>query len=186
MLKAEVAEWSVESRPMTHQDICTLLDFHYWSRDRMFEAVSTLSPEQYTRDLGSSFKSVRDTVVHIYAAELIWYMRWQGASPSALASADQFPDVASIQTAWAELESKVRDFVAGLDDEGVGRVIPYTLLSGVSSSSPLWQMLQHVVNHGSYHRGQVTTLLRQLGAAPAKSCDMIAFYRERSVNAPSA
>jgi uncharacterized damage-inducible protein DinB len=58
--------------------------------------------------------------------------------------------------------------------------MPYTLLSGVSSASPFWQMLQHVVNHASYHRGQVTTMLRQLGMAPAKSCDLITFYRERS------
>jgi uncharacterized damage-inducible protein DinB len=41
-------------------------------------------------------------------------------------------------------------------------------------------MLQHVVNHGSYHRGQVTTLLRQLGAPAPKSVDLIAFYRERA------
>ena len=64
--------------------------------------------------------------------------------------------------------------------DGVARVMPYTLLSGVASASPFWQMLQHVVNHASYHRGQVTTMLRQLGAAPAKSCDMITFYRERA------
>jgi uncharacterized damage-inducible protein DinB len=45
-------------------------------------------------------------------------------------------------------------------------------------ASPLWQMVQHVVNHGSYHRGQVTTMLRQLGSKPPKSLDMIAYYRE--------
>ena len=44
--------------------------------------------------------------------------------------------------------------------------------------SVLWHMLQHVVNHATYHRGQVTTLLRQLGAAPPKSMDLIAYYRE--------
>jgi uncharacterized damage-inducible protein DinB len=179
-MKYEVRQNEVE---MTHQDVCTLLDFHYWARDRMFEALRGLSPEQYVRELGGSFKSVRDTVVHTYAAEWIWYMRWQGASPSALVTSDQFPDLASLQKAWAELETKVREFVAGLDDAGVERVLPYTLLSGVASSSPIWQMVQHVVNHGSYHRGQVTTLLRQLGAAPARSCDLIAFYRERSVSA---
>ena len=122
---------------MTHQDVCTLLDFHYWARDRMFEALRGLSPEQYVRELGGSFKSVRDTVVHTYAAEWIWYMRWQGASPSALVTSDQFPDLASLQKAWVELETKVREFLAGLDDAGVERVLPYTLLSGVASSSPI-------------------------------------------------
>lgn len=165
---------------MTHQDLCTLVDFHYWARNRMLDAVDGLTSDQYARDLGSSFRSVRDTVVHIYAAEWIWYMRWLGTSPSALVTVDQFPDIAAIRNAWTELEGKVRAFVSALDEDGVTRVMPYTLLSGVSSTSPFWQMIQHVVNHASYHRGQVTTMLRQLGAAPAKSCDMITFYRERA------
>jgi uncharacterized damage-inducible protein DinB len=163
---------------LTHQDLRTLLDFHYWARDRMFDAIELLTPEQFTRDLGNSFRSVRDTVAHIYAAEWAWYSRWQGHSPTALLPADQFPDVATLRRAWVEQEQKARAFLAELG-EAVGRVMPYTLLSGVSSASPFWQMLQHVVNHASYHRGQVTTMLRQLGAAPAKSCDLITFYRER-------
>ena len=93
-------------------------------------------------------------------------------------SADQFPDVATIRRTWTEHERNVRALLDDLGEDGVARVIPYTLFSGVASASPFWQMLQHVVNHASYHRGQVTTMLRQLGAAPAKSCDMITFYRE--------
>ncbi|PYR77272.1 MAG: hypothetical protein DMF86_09685 [Acidobacteria bacterium] len=54
-------------------------------------------------------------------------------------------------------------------DAGVARTFEYTLLNGQAGASPFWQMLQHVVNHGSYHRGQITTMLRQLGAAPPKS-----------------
>lgn len=165
---------------MTQQDLLTLIDYHYWARDRMLEALEPLSAEQYARDLGSSFRSVRDTVVHIYAAEWIWYERWRGSSPKALVTPEQFPDLDSVRRAWTELENSVRTLVGGLDGDGVNRVIDYRLLSGLASSSPFWQMLQHVVNHASYHRGQVTTLLRQLGAAPAKSCDMVTFYRERS------
>ena len=63
-------------------------------------------------------------------------------------------------------------------------MIDYKSTAGVAGASVLWQMLQHVVNHSTYHRGQVTTMLRQLGAAPPKAMDLIAFYRERS--APAA
>jgi len=164
---------------VTCEDLRTLLDFHYWARDRMLDALEALTPEQFTRDLGSSFRSVRDTVAHIYGAEWVWHQRWRGASPAALLPADQFADVATIRRAWIGHERHVRALVDELGDAGVGRIMPYTLFSGVSSASPFWQMLQHVVNHASYHRGQVTTMLRQLGAPPAKSCDMIAFYRER-------
>jgi uncharacterized damage-inducible protein DinB len=158
-------------------DLRTMLDYHYWARDRMLDALDALTPEQFTRDLGSSFKSIRDTAAHTYAAEWAWYMRWQGQSPKAMLPLDQFPDVAALRAAWTAHETNVRAFVESLGDEGAGRVIDYTLLNGSPGSTPIWQMVQHMVNHVSYHRGQVTTMLRQIGAAPAKSMDMIAFYR---------
>ena len=163
---------------MTASDLRILIDYHYWARNRMLDAVAALTPEQYSRDLGSSFRSVRDTLVHLYSAEWAWYQRWQGTSPTHMLSPDQFPDVASLRKDWVEHEARTRAFVDGLDEAGVTRVIEYKLLSGAAGSSPLWQMAQHVVNHASYHRGQVTTMLRQLGAAPAKSMDMIGYYRE--------
>jgi len=130
--------------------------------------------------MGSSFRSVRDTCAHTYAAEWAWYSRWQGASPTALLPLDQFPDVASLRHPWTELESKMRMFLESLGEPGIHRVFEYTLLNGQAGATVFWQMLQHVVNHASYHRGQVTTLMRQLGAAPPKSMDLIAFYRLRA------
>ena len=157
----------------------TLLDYHYWARDIICDAVTPLTREQFTAPVESSFKSVRDTVAHIYAADLIWYTRWMGEAPSGLIAYDQFPDVTSIRTAWKELEGKVRPFVDSLGEAGVNRTFDYKLLSGAPDTAPFWQMFVHVVNHGAYHRGQVTTLLRQLGAHPPKPTDMIAFFRTR-------
>ena len=164
---------------MDLQDLRTLLDYHYWARDRLLEAVEPLTPEQFTRDMGSSFRSIRDTLTHIYAAEWAWHSRWMGKSPTALLPSDMFPDVASLRATWAEHEAKMRSFVDGLGDAGIARVFEYTLINGQPGASPFWQMLQHVVNHASYHRGQITTMLRQVGASPAKPMDLIAFYRTR-------
>ena len=165
---------------MNLQDLRTLLDYHYWARDRLLAALEPLPPEQFNRDLGNSFKSIRETVVHTYAAEWAWHSRWHGQSPTVLMTSDAFPDVAAIRNAWTDHEQQMRAFLESLGEDGVTRVIEYKLLSGQPGSSPIWQMLQHVVNHASYHRGQVTTMLRQLGAQPAKSMDMIAFYRSRA------
>ncbi len=74
----------------------------------------------------------------------------------------------------------MRTFLAGLGEEGIGRVFDYRSLAGEPGRSFFWQMLQHVVNHCSYHRGQVTTMLRQLGAAPARNVDLITYYREQA------
>jgi uncharacterized damage-inducible protein DinB len=164
---------------MTHQDLKTLLDFHYWARDRVLEAAAALSAEQYTRDLGGSFKSVRDTLVHLYSAEWAWYQRWQGTSPTAALRFDDYPDLETLRGAWNAQEHKVRAHVDSLGENDITRVIDYRLLSGQAGASPFWQMLQHMVNHGSYHRGQVTTMLRQLGAKPPASVDMITYYREK-------
>ena len=165
---------------MDLKDLHRLLDYHYWARDVILDAVTPLTPEQFTHPVESSFKSVRDTVAHIYAADLIWYIRWRGQSPSSLLSYDSCPDVASLRAAWVDLEGKVRAFVNELGEAGVSRVFEYKLMSGAAGSTPFAEMLAHVVNHGSYHRGQVTTLLRQMGVAPPKSTDMITFLRLRA------
>jgi uncharacterized damage-inducible protein DinB len=165
---------------MNFQTLQTLLDYHYWARDRALDAAERLTPEQFTTDLGNSFPSVRDTLVHLFSADWIWCARWEGESPQTMLDPKTFPDVASIRAAWKEHEQKVRAVLTTLGENGIARVIEYRMMNGVASAQPFWQMLQHVVNHGSYHRGQVTTMLRQLGAAPPKSVDLIAFYRERS------
>ena len=84
---------------------------------------------------------------------------------------------------WQPLERQIRTFIESLDSEGLSRVIEYKTMNGQPGTSAYWQMIVHVVNHGSYHRGQVATMLRQLGATPAQSTDMIAFFREQSVRA---
>jgi uncharacterized damage-inducible protein DinB len=163
---------------MNRQDLHTLINYHYFARDRLFQAIERLTPDQYNKDLGNSFKSIRDTLTHIYAAEWAWHSRWQGVSPAALLPTDTFADFAALRNAWMDLEKQMRAFVDGLTDEDVSRVMSYKLLSGDAGASPVWQMVQHVVNHASYHRGQITTMLRQLGVKPAKSMDMIAYYRQ--------
>src|SRR6185369_12955400 len=111
-------------------DLQTLLDYHYWARDRVLDAAGALPPEQFARDLGSSFKSVRETLVHTYSAEWAWCSRWYGASPTAPLSPDLFPDVAAIRKQWTAEESKVRQFVDGLGNAGINRVIEYKLMNG--------------------------------------------------------
>jgi uncharacterized damage-inducible protein DinB len=167
---------------MNFEDAWTLLDYHYWARDRMFAALEALTPEQYTKDLGNSFRSVRDTVVHIYFAEWVWYSRWTGTSPTSFPHAEDFPDLAAIRAPWKSQEHKVRLFIGSLGPLGLERMFDYTLFNGQPSKSVFWHMLQHVVNHGTYHRGQVTTMVRQLGAPPPKSQDLITFYRERAAH----
>jgi uncharacterized damage-inducible protein DinB len=164
---------------MTSRELHTLIDYHYWATDRMLTAVEPLSPEQFVRDMGNSFRSVRDTLSHLQSAEWVWLSRFQGSSPTSALPHERFADVAAVRTAWAETEAGLRAFAESLDEAGLERVLEYRLLSGQEAATPIAHLVQHLVNHGTYHRGQVTTMLRQLGAAGPKSLDLITFYRER-------
>lgn len=164
---------------MTTSELTILVDYHYWARDRMLAAIEPLSTEQFTRELGNSFSSIRDTVSHLHGAEWVWLLRLQGKSPTALLPHERFPDLGAARSAWAESEAGLRAFVAGLDAAALDRTLDYRLLNGAPGSSRVWHIVQHLVNHATYHRGQVTTMLRQLGAASPRSQDLIAFYRER-------
>ena len=165
---------------MTFNVLQNLVDYHYWARDRLFPAVETLDKEQLRRPLANSFSSVFDTVVHLYGADWIWRSRWEGASPMALPSPALYDDLSNVRAVWQDEERRIRAIVTRLGPEGITRPIEYTGWDGRRQAQPFWQMLQHLVNHGSYHRGQVTTMLRQMNVPPAKSMDLIAFYRERA------
>jgi uncharacterized damage-inducible protein DinB len=164
---------------MTHAELQHLIDYHYWARDRMLAALDALSQEQYVRRLGGSFASIRETAVHIYAAEWVWLERWNGVSPTVALEADAFPDVAALRRGWHELEVKVRAYVAGLAGGRLDERIAYRTFAGLDCEASRWTMVQHVVNHASYHRGQVTTLVRQAGGTAPMAQDLIAYYRER-------
>lgn len=170
---------------MKPDEMTLLYDYNAWADRRVLQAASALSSEQFTRQLGSSFSSVRDTLAHIYGAEWIWLERFQGRSPAALPDKKQFAEIETLKARWAELEAALLGFVRGLTQEELDRVMEYKTLKFGVYRNPLWQSMQHVVNHGTYHRGQITTMLRQLGAQPILT-DLMHFYRERASTAGAA
>ena len=167
---------------MSPEEMRTLYDYNSWANHRQLQAASKLTTEQFLKPMGSSFASVRDTLAHIYGAEWLWLERFHGRSPSSLPDTAQFKDVSSLQERWTGFEPRLLNFVRGVTQADLDRVMEYKTLNFGVYKNPLWQSMQHLVNHGTYHRGQVTTLLRQLGAAPILT-DLMHFYRERSAAA---
>ena len=167
---------------MTPEDIVLLYDFNSWSNHRSMEAASALPPEQFTKPLGSSFTSVRDTLAHICGGEWVWLERFLGRSPTSMPDNSVFPDIASLRSRWQPIGTSLLAFVRGLKPEDLDRVLEYKTMKFGVYKNPLWQSLQHLVNHGTYHRGQVATLLRQHGAQPFQT-DLMHFYRERGAAA---
>lgn len=167
---------------MSPEEIRVLYDYNSWANARVLESAAKLAPDQFTKPLGSSFSSVRDTLAHIWGAEWIWLERFQGRSPSSLPEVGQFSEVTPLKTRWQEHQARLNSFVAALAQEDLNRIHEYRTLSFGQYKNPLWLSMQHMVNHSTYHRGQITTLVRQLNATPL-STDLIHFYRERSAAA---
>jgi uncharacterized damage-inducible protein DinB len=162
---------------VNHRYLTQLLDYHYWAQDRVFNAAGALSPEQFTREMGNSFQSVRDTLVHIHFAECVWYARWQQESLP-MPSAEMFSDVGSIRQASKAHENRMRVLLERLGQDGVNQFLEYrSRIDARAHKTPFWQMFLHVINHSTYHRGQITTMLRQLGAEPVGT-DLMRFYWE--------
>ena len=168
---------------MSPEEIHELYDYNSWADRRSVGAAGKLTNEQFLRPMGSSFSSVRDTLAHIYGAEWVWLERFHGRSPSALPNLNQFPDAASLRETWSELDQRLLAFAASVTQSELDGVFEYKTLRFGVYTNPLWQSMMHLINHGTYHRGQVTTLLRQLGAQPIL-LDLMHFYRERQTGAP--
>jgi uncharacterized damage-inducible protein DinB len=156
-----------------------LYAFNYWARDRQLETCSQLTSEQFQRPMGNSFSSVRDSLAHLLFAEWIWLERWRGKSPTrqdaeAVAAA-KFPTVDSVREAWTPVENGVRDFLRTCPEEKLSQPLTYTNFQGKVWTYLLGRSLFHVVNHQTYHRGQVATLLRQLGATPLPIDYLVAY-----------
>jgi uncharacterized damage-inducible protein DinB len=163
----------------TPEEVSKLFDYNRWANARALEPVAGLTAEELNRRLGGSFASVLGTLAHIYAAEWIWLERWHGSSPRGLPTAQEVPTLEALKEKWGAVESRCRDFVASLTEPRLSEVVTYVNVKGETWSYALGEMLVHVVNHSSYHRGQVATMLRQLKKVPL-STDYLVFLDGRS------
>jgi len=151
----------------------TQLDYTWWASDRLLDAARSLTEEELDRDLGNSFRSVLGTLVHIFQGDRIWLSRLAGSPRVTLADPDETWTLDSLQSAWVELHLAWIDWAGSVED--VEKILNYLNLAGKPMAMPIWQVVFHVVNHGTYHRGQITTMLRQLGSTPVGT-DLHSYY----------
>jgi len=165
---------------MNLTDIHNLYDFNYWAKRRILGVVETLTPEQFSKNLNSSHGGIQGTLIHTMGAEEIWLKRWKGESPASFAKAEEYPSFDLIADHWDMVEHEIMGFCHKLrTDEDLQKKIAYRDLKGNAFTQPLGHLMQHVVNHSTYHRGQVVTMLRQLNVKPV-STDLVAYYREKN------
>ena len=169
---------------MDLETIQQLFAYNAWANQRTVAGCEALTNEQFLQQVGGSFGSVRNTLAHIMDVEWLYHERWNGRAPSAFPKAENYGDLSQIKARWKTIDADVNYFVQALSAGDILQVIEFRNIKGIVLRHPLWETMQHMVNHSTYHRGQVTTLLRQLGATP-QSSDMLLFFRDRSAQAAS-
>lgn len=151
-----------------------LLLYMLWADRLMLRAAREVSPEDLTRDAGVSFGSLLGTMVHMLGSQRLWLARFSGSAPGPRPTLEDVPDLPSWVLGWEETAAGIEAFLAGLTAEQLAAEITWEDSELGPVSRPLWQPVTHMVNHNTYHRGQVVSLLRQLGYEPPKT-DFIYF-----------
>ncbi len=163
---------------MTVAEVQELFAYNTWANRLMFAALKALPDEQYVRDLRSSHGGLHGTVCHIVWAEELWLNRWLGRAKPAVAQGKDLATLAAAVERWERLEAERAAFLAGLTERRLDDTMAVQPSTGGEYVHTYRQMLRHTVDHSSYHRGQLVTMLRQVGAQPPNT-GLIVFYRQR-------
>jgi uncharacterized damage-inducible protein DinB len=143
----------------------SLVAYTRWADRRLLAPVAELTPTQYTLEVGGSFPSLQATVAHLAGAAKLWSLRLAGKPYGGLAPSAEIPDVA---TALARLDEAYAVFeqIAPEWQREPDAIFHFRNIAGLEKAVIRWQVFRHIINHGTYHRGQIANMLRQLGVTP--------------------
>ena len=162
---------------MNVSEVRKLYEYNRWANRRVVDACGAIDSSAFTRSSGGSFGSIRETLAHIAWAEWLWLERWQHRSPKQAALPDA-SDLEAIARAIEDVARGQQSFIEQISDDRLSERIAYINIKGERWEYTLAEMLQHVVNHSTYHRGQIVTLLRQVGATAVSSTDFLLYIDE--------
>jgi uncharacterized damage-inducible protein DinB len=149
-----------------------LFAYHRWATAKMLDCVAPVTDEEFRRPIGGSFGSLSGTLTHAYGADWVWLERLRGRSPRALPQEEDRASFEAIRTRWAAVEDERDAYLESLEPERLEEWIAYVNFAGESCRYRLGEVLFHMANHLTYHRGQIALQLRQLGK-PAVATDYL-------------
>lgn len=174
-----------------------LARYNTWMNEKLYALAATLAEAERTRDLGAFFRSVHGTLGHVLWADRIWLWRFtrdaavgesrdHAGNPIPIGMHDQvlYPDFDDLRRERRRTDRDIETWTAGLTDEHLAGPLAYASVSAGTREHPLWQAVTHFFNHQTHHRGQATTLLKQLGRDPGAT-DFILFLWDAQHPTPS-
>lgn len=154
------------------QHFSTLTQYHFWAFNRLYEYLESVSEANYRRECGLFFKSIHGSLNHSLLADKIWYGRCIN-QPFSVSGLDEelYSDRKQLQKEIKNQSAKWSDFLIEIDADKLGSIIEYRTTEGSEKSLQLANILSHIVNHGTHHRGQVSAALTQF-SYPAPEIDL--------------
>ena len=142
----------------TKEYIKQVYDYCYWANKRYFAVDEGLSEEQLHKMQGHSWDDVHAMLVHMMSSEWIWLQRWHGTSPKSHLNKNDFQTLASVNEHWNQVEAEMRTYIESQTEISLQAEITYSNFSGETFRVPLYQMLMHVANHETHHRGELAAM----------------------------
>ncbi len=163
---------------MTKNYFLELARYNIWANNIVSSWFNRINDQQWEQPLVSSFENIAATALHIAGAETIWLERLNNVESPVWLPATFKGNKTEMVDVWKKASSSLEKFVGQFDETKMGNILRFTRLNGEVQEMPHYQVLAHVFNHSSYHRGQLVTLLRQVGFTEVGSTDLLAFYRK--------
>lgn len=167
---------------MTVAEVRELFAYNAWANRRIFAALRTVPSEAYFRDLKSSHGGLHGTLSHLVWAEQLWLNRWMGRPKPAVYQGKDLATLDAAARRWEEIERERVTLLDAFTDPRLDETVVVQPSTGGAFRHTFREMFRHAVDHSSYHRGQIVTMLRQVDVTPPNT-GLIAFYRERGGHA---
>ena len=166
------------------ESLHAVASYDLWANEQFALSLQNLTDQQFNAEIPSSFPSILKTVAHIHGAEGVWHQRLENVTPTVFYKLSENANGNEELVKWLNVTRGLTNLVLSYTEAQLMESCTYTVMNGNTYTSPRWQMIQHCFNHSTYHRGQLVTMMRQVGVTAIPNTDLISYYRY--INKPAA
>ncbi len=152
--------------------------YDLWANEKLLQPILSLTEEQQEQEINSSFSSIHKTCLHVWDASSIWWQRMQGYTQIVVPSLSFNPTMKEVANGILSQGEQWIEWLKGQDLDEINEELIYKNLKGETFRQAKNEILLHLFNHGTYHRGQLVTMLRQVGMERIPQTDYIVYARK--------
>ena len=153
--------------------------YNLWANNRLIEVINNLTDEQVDREIMSSFSSIRKTVLHLWDVENIWWQRMKLVEVQTWQSDNYTGSLMELNNNLLAQSKQWKEWIDIATEAALEHEFIYRNSKKDQFKQPVYEMLLHLFNHQSYHRGQLVTMLRQVDEKNIPNTDLISFLRKK-------